>query len=123
MIVSLAAGSTVVVAPLPAWGFSALDTDGFVQKDQLPISPEQLQRALAANLTLGVTWLSYVESAIQNFHADTQDPINQTWNGTFIRADDDAFWKNFLQATLASALGSFSDNQLDDLIYQARTER
>lgn len=126
MITSVAAGSTAVVVALPTWGFAALDANGFVLTSNLPISNEQGKRALAASFATGseISWLSYVEDAMQLSHGVTTDATNIAYNGAFwpITGPGSIVW-TFIQNTLSTALGGFSNAQLAALQLLAATNR
>lgn len=121
MITSFAAGSTAIVVSLPGWGVATLDSNQFVHGFQLPISSEQAKDVLKTNTTAGVSWITYVEDAMSATHASTSDSMNIAYNGAFWPIGS-PIW-NFVQTTLANALGGFTNQQLADLQTQAAANR
>jgi hypothetical protein len=120
-IKTFAAGSSAVAVVLPAWGFAALDDAGIVEKDQMPISSDELKRALVLHLYTGVTWLQYIEDWVRANHGKTTDPINISWNGGRIRLDD-PIW-DAIKDQLNVVTGSFGTPELAALIAEIRTNR
>lgn len=121
MITSFAAGSTVTVVSLPAWGFAGLDTNGLVDSTQMPIDATDAKRTLAIHSTLGVTWLNSLEDWVRINHGLSTDPINIAWTGGRWPLND-PIWAA-IKAQLNVITGSFTDTDLANLIAEIRSNR